>query len=69
MGNGNTVHAPDEWDEWLRDWTYSIQAQHRPETIKVYLRGLRQFRAHLGATHPEIAARTSSSSPRRRRPC
>jgi len=56
MGNGNTVHAPDEWDEWLRDWTYSIQAQHRPETIKVYLRGLRQFRAHLGATHPEIAS-------------
>lgn len=46
--------AEDAWDDWLRDWTYSIRAQHRPQTVTVYLRGLAQFRAHLAAHHPDV---------------
>jgi len=25
----------DEWEDWLRDWTYSIRPQHRPQTVTV----------------------------------
>lgn len=51
----NQQDAPDEWADWLRDWGYSISAQHRPQTVTVYLRGLRQFQAHLRAAHPDVA--------------
>ena len=44
----------DDWEDWLRDWTYSIQAQHRPQTVTVYQRGLRQFRHHLADEHPGV---------------
>lgn len=52
--NDRARGVADEWDDWLRDWTYSIQAQHRPQTVTVYQRGLAQFRAHLEAEHPDV---------------
>jgi site-specific recombinase XerD len=48
------VQENGDWDDWLRDWTFSITAQHRPQTVVVYLRGLAQFRAHLAAAHAEV---------------
>lgn len=54
-GEKNRNSTPTEdWDDWLRDWTYSIQAQHRPQTVTVYRRGLGQFRAHLTREHPGV---------------
>lgn len=58
MATVNENHADtaeDDWDDWLRDWTYSIQAQHRPQTVTVYQRGLAQFRTHLADAHPDVA--------------
>lgn len=53
--NENPTDTPDEaWEDWLRDWRFSIQAQHRPQTITVYLRGVHQFAAHLAARHPDV---------------
>lgn len=55
--NAKPLDTPDdEWDDWLRDWEYSIRAQHRPQTVTVYLRGLAQFRAHLATAHPQVSS-------------
>lgn len=53
----NRTVAPqaDDWDDWVRDRSYSVQAQHRPQTVVVYLRGITRFGAHLAEAHPDVS--------------
>jgi site-specific recombinase XerD len=50
----HTVTPVGGWEDWLRDWSYSIQGRLAEQTATVYLRGLRQFQAHLTQAHPEV---------------
>lgn len=49
-----TTATDEAWNDWTRDFGYSIRGRLSPKTVEVYLRGLRQFRAHLAGHHPEV---------------
>lgn len=53
-----TPEYGDDWDDWIRDWSFHLQHDDRtasPETHKVYVRGARQFLDWLHEHHPKVA--------------